>query len=105
MRRDGSVIETLLRALPEHGAEGRVIGTRAMYVDITERKQSEKKIMNQLEELQRWYDATLGREDRVQELKREVNELCRRLGQTVHYPSQQAAPANSDEEKSDESQP
>ena len=38
-------------------------------------KRSDEEIRNQLRELQRWHEATLGREDRILELKREVNEL------------------------------
>ena len=30
----------------------------------------------------------LGREDRIQALKREVNELCRLAGEAARYPSQ-----------------
>jgi hypothetical protein len=40
-----------------------------------ERRQAENKIQNQLRELQRWHEATLGREERILELKNEVNEL------------------------------
>src|SRR5438309_1815809 len=40
-----------------------------------ERRRTEAEIQNQLHELQRWHEATLGREDRILELKREVNEL------------------------------
>lgn len=60
--------------------------------DITERKQAEGRIQSQLAELQRWQDVMLNREERVQELKREVNELCRGVREPVRYPSQ-AAPA------------
>ena len=59
-----------------------------------ERKHAEDEIKRQLEELQRWQDVMLGREDRVQELKCEVNELCRRLGERARYPSQEAGPAS-----------
>ena len=59
--------------------------------DITERKRAEEQIRGQLEELQRWQDVMLDREDRVQELKREVNELCRRTGEAVRYPSEEAS--------------
>ena len=38
---DGRIIETILQAKPEKGADGQVIGTRAMFIDITERKQVE----------------------------------------------------------------
>jgi len=40
-----------------------------------ERKRADAEIQKQLHELQRWHEATLGREERVLELKREVNEL------------------------------
>lgn len=42
--RDGSIIETLLRARPEIDPDNQIIGTRAMFVDITERKQLEQKL-------------------------------------------------------------
>jgi diguanylate cyclase (GGDEF)-like protein/PAS domain S-box-containing protein/putative nucleotidyltransferase with HDIG domain len=42
LTRDGRVVRTLLRALPETDPEGLVSGTRAMYVDITERQQMEE---------------------------------------------------------------
>ena len=40
--RDGRVIETLLYALPEFDSDNNVIGTRAIYVDITDRKSLEE---------------------------------------------------------------
>ncbi|MEW6236313.1 MAG: PAS domain S-box protein [Candidatus Omnitrophota bacterium] len=55
--------------------------------DIVERKRAEERIRMQLDELQRWHDVTLNREDRVQDLKREVNELMTRLGEPVRYAS------------------
>jgi hypothetical protein len=41
----------------------------------------------QLRELQRWHDVTLGRETRVLELKREVNELLAQAGLPPKYQS------------------
>lgn len=63
--------------------------TANLMAEIAERGRTEEKLAEQLDELHRWHDAMLGREDRVQELKREVNELCRRAGETVRYPSQE----------------
>ena len=55
--------------------------------DISERKLAELKIQEQLDELNRWHSATLGREDRVLQLKREVNELLMRSGEAPRYAS------------------
>lgn len=56
--------------------------------EIATRQQAEAAVVRQLDELRRWQDVMLDREDRVQELKREVNQLAGRLGETVKYPSQ-----------------
>ena len=61
-------------------------------LDITAGKQAEAQLTRQVEELQRWYRVTLEREDRVQQLKREVNQLLTRLGEPSHYPSQNHSP-------------
>jgi PAS domain S-box-containing protein len=40
--RSGKTVITILRGQPEQGPDGRVVGMRLMYVDITERKQAEE---------------------------------------------------------------
>jgi PAS domain S-box-containing protein len=55
--------------------------------DITERKRAEAKLLDQLEELKRWQDVTMGRETRILDLKREVNDLLERTNQAPRYPS------------------
>jgi diguanylate cyclase (GGDEF)-like protein/PAS domain S-box-containing protein len=42
--RDGRVVETLVHVLPEKHEDGRVWGTRAMFVDITARKRMEEEL-------------------------------------------------------------
>ena len=54
--RDGRIIETLLTATPEVGPEGYVSGTRAMYLDITARKQAEKAFQESEERFRRLAD-------------------------------------------------
>jgi CheY-like chemotaxis protein len=49
-------------------------------------------LRRQLDELRRWYTATLGRELRVLELKHEVNELLRAQGLPVRYESVDSPP-------------
>lgn len=69
----------------ENGEPLRMTGT---CVDITERHQAEEVLKAQLQELRRWQDVMLDREDRIQALKQEVNELLQRDGQPIRYPSQ-----------------
>lgn len=59
--------------------------------DVTEHKWAEARVTKQLEELHRWQVVILGREDRNMKLKREVNELLRRMGEPIYYPSQTGA--------------
>ena len=59
--------------------------------DITQRKEMEDQVRQQLAELLRWQEIMLGREGRVQQLKSEVNALLIGLGQPVRYPSQESA--------------
>lgn len=57
----------------------------AIFEVITERKNAEKKLHEQLEELQRWYSATIDREQRTIELKKEINQLLIELGKPPKY--------------------
>lgn len=50
-----------------------------------EGKVADEEIRSQLHELQRWHEAMLGREERVVELKHEVNELRAQQGQPARY--------------------
>jgi CheY-like chemotaxis protein len=61
--------------------------TAALSAEIEVRTQAEEKIKGQLDELQRWHDALNGREGRVLEVKKEVNELLARLGEPLRYSS------------------
>jgi len=42
--RDGRIIETVLRAIPDESSGDKETGTRAMFLDITDRKQAEDKL-------------------------------------------------------------
>ena len=58
-----------------------------IFQDISERKNAEINITRQLEELKRWHEATLDRESRILELKKEVNDLLYHTGQPARYHS------------------
>lgn len=70
---------------------------------ITERKQAEAKLQEQLAELSRWHQASLGREDRILELKREVNDLLAQAGQPARYASALEAPTSDQRDPNDQS--
>jgi PAS domain S-box-containing protein len=54
--------------------------------DITAHKQAEAALREQMDELQRWHDVTLGREGRVLELKDGVNQVLIQAGLPPRYP-------------------
>jgi len=54
-------------------------------LDITARKQGEEQIQRHVAELERFNRAMVGRELRMVELKREINELCRQAGLPERY--------------------
>jgi transcription initiation factor TFIIIB Brf1 subunit/transcription initiation factor TFIIB len=53
--------------------------------DITTRRQVEKMAIEQMAELRRWHNITSGREERILELKQEINDLLSRLGMPPRY--------------------
>jgi len=66
---------------------GKIFKVQGAFQDITERKQAEKDILEQMDELRRWYEVTLDREGRILELKQEVNELLKKHGEALRYSS------------------
>lgn len=89
LRADGSRFEAEVSSAlfeDQHGNPR----TSMIFRDITERNRAVAALAEQLDELQRWHDATLGREGRILELKREVNEAMRRNGAAPRYLSVEA---------------
>jgi len=78
--------------IPMHDAEGRLIGVLGIARDITTNHQYQEQLATQIAELRRWQDATLGREMRILELKREVNVLLAEQGQPPRYGSAETRP-------------
>jgi two-component system CheB/CheR fusion protein len=83
----------LKRVLPYRTAEGNIDGIVVTFVDITERKRAEEDIRRHVEEMRsrneeltRLNRIMEGRELRMIELKKQVNELCVKAGQPPIYP-------------------
>ncbi|RJQ84730.1 MAG: response regulator [Desulfobacteraceae bacterium] len=53
LTREGRVVDTLLQAVPQSDSSGRIIGTRAMFLDVTDRRKSESEKKELLARLQR----------------------------------------------------
>lgn len=90
-RKDGGTVwsETSVSGMVD--AEGRFVGALGVSRDIGDRKRAQERLAAQLDELLRWQAAMLHREGRVQELKREVNDLSRQLGRKAPYLTQERA--------------
>ncbi|MGQ0751367.1 MAG: PAS domain-containing protein [Betaproteobacteria bacterium] len=91
--RDGHYVWIFDRGVISRDETGRILGVTGIMWDISARKSAERRIEQQLLELQRWHAVMLGREDRVREMKREVNELLRAMGRPARYPSEEAGSA------------
>ena len=86
VQKDGAQFWARLESIAARDADGAAV-CRTVMSNITERKRAESQINERIAELQRWHNATLGRESRILDLKREVNELLGKAGQPPRYPS------------------
>jgi len=71
----------------QYDSSGKYAGSYVICRDITERKQAEDQLKEQLEELRRWQNITQGREDRILQLKSEINRLLVEAGKPPRFAS------------------
>jgi PAS domain S-box-containing protein len=70
---------------PIQAKTGEVTGVAIFAIDITERKRAEEELHQNIAELEQFSKLAVGREDRMIELKKEINEMLRELGQPEKY--------------------
>ena len=87
IRNDGELRWVKDTTIPLRDVSGNLLSYDGVIKDITERKQAEFSLAEQLDELRRWHDTTIGRETRILDLKHEVNELLGLAGKPARYPS------------------
>lgn len=76
----------LARMQPYRTLEDHIAGVVLTFVDITQRRKDNETLQDQLQELARFSALAVGREHRMIELKKEINELYARLGEPRRYP-------------------
>ena len=86
LHKNGSVVWTDVSSTLRRSDTGQPLYFLTAIIDITERKLAEESLRQRLDELERLNRVTVGRELRMIELKKEINELCRQTGQPVRYP-------------------
>jgi hypothetical protein len=74
-----------MNASPLNDRDGNVVGSFGMTTNITERKQMEEELRRNVNELERFSKVAFGREKKMIQLKREINELMIQLGQGEKY--------------------
>ena len=86
LRKDGELRIVLWNSAAIYAKDGNtVISTIAQGQDITKRKQAEEKLKKKMNELEIFNDAAVDRELMVNDLRKEINELLKKLGKEPKY--------------------
>lgn len=83
IRMDGTICDVEVAAVAVGDIANKAI--QVTLRDVTERKRTQEKLNEQLLELRRWHAVTLDREQRVLDLKAEVNALLEKAGEKPKY--------------------
>ena len=84
-RKDGSTFYGSGSVMPLREKGGALQGYVKIMRDLTENQRTQEALRDHLAELTRFNAAAVGRETRMIELKKEVNRLSARLGETAPY--------------------
>ena len=72
-------------ATPIMGENGEILRFEGTVTDITDRKKMENDLKKTIKELKQFKEVTVGRENQMIELKKEINRLSRKLGKPEPY--------------------
>jgi len=70
---------------PIKNKSGKIDSVLGFATDITERKKAEDELKKRAEELENFSEFAVGRELKMTELKKEINKLCKKLGEKPRY--------------------
>jgi len=83
--KSGNEIHLVFNAKFIQDEYGKTAGTRGTAYDITARKHTEEELKNQMRELDKFNKLMVGRENKMVDLKQEINLLLKRLGEPKKY--------------------
>jgi hypothetical protein len=83
--KDGRPINVSVSTSPVSDNDGNHVEVRAAFIDITDRKKDEEQLKSNMEDLERFSDMTVGREEKMIQLKEEINELMVKSGKEEKY--------------------
>lgn len=83
--RDGREVPVEDSAAPIRDSKGELAGAVLVFRDVTEKRRALKELRASNAELEHFNKLMVGRELRMLELKKEVDELCRQAGQPPRY--------------------
>ncbi|MGE5255119.1 MAG: PAS domain S-box protein [Hyphomicrobiales bacterium] len=83
-RKDGSSFDVDYTSVPMRKGDA-IIGAVVVFRDITKRKKAEAELKEYVADLERFNQLVIGREERMIQLKEEVNELTGKLGEEKKY--------------------
>ncbi|MFA4875482.1 MAG: PAS domain S-box protein [bacterium] len=84
-RKDGTVIPVALSVWLQRDESGKPVGMWGTVRDSSERRRTEDEVRRKMAEIEKLNRFMIGREERIIEVKREVNELLTRHGQPPKY--------------------
>ncbi|MFA7489415.1 MAG: PAS domain S-box protein [Mariniphaga sp.] len=84
-KNDGSLIWVEMNVSYIRDEQGNITGFQGVTRDISKRKKAEIELKNKMEEMERFNRAMVGRENKMIELKKEINELLEKAGQAKKY--------------------
>ena len=87
VRKNGTRFPVLLAVTPLCDMTGRITGYLSVGSDLSHQKEAEEKMLATLSELERLNRVMMNREERVLDLKKEINQLCLAAGLQPVYPS------------------
>lgn len=80
LRADGKEATVVTSKVPLRDSKSEVIGVLGIYADITERKRAEEELAEKVKELEAFNQVAVDREEKMIELKKEINALLAERG-------------------------